>query len=240
MQPNDPTPTRFVAYYRVSTKQQGRSGLGLDAQRADVAHHVARCGGSVLKDFQEIETGKLSTRPRLIEALAFARRSGATLIVAKLDRLSRNLAFTSALMESGVDFVCCDNPNANKLTIHILAAMAEHEAQLISARTKAGLAQAKARGTLLGSARQGHWDGREDRRRAGSLKGVERAATLSHARALAELADLLPIVRTMRAENLSLRKIAERLNADGHKTRSGRPWTFGAVRRLLNLESKGV
>lgn len=140
---------RFVAYYRVSTDKQGRSGLGLEAQRAAVEAHVAAGRGAVAAEFIEIESGRKKDRPQLIAALAAARAHRATLVIAKLDRLARNVHFVSGLMESGVEFVAADMPTVNRLTVHILAAVAEEEARMISARTKAALAAAKARGVAL-------------------------------------------------------------------------------------------
>jgi len=167
---------RVVAYYRVSTRKQERSGLGLEGQEAAVEEYGRRDGGEIVASYLEVETGKRSDRPELTKAIAHAKRTRATLVVAKLDRLARNVAFTSALMESGVDFVCCDNPTANRLTVHILAAVAEDEARRISERTKTALAAAKRRGVKLGSARPGHWRGREHRRQAGLQKAQEAAA----------------------------------------------------------------
>jgi DNA invertase Pin-like site-specific DNA recombinase len=156
--------TKIVAYYRVSTKRQGESGLGLEGQQAAVAAFAKQHGASIVANYIEIESGKRSNRPVLAQALGHARLAKATLAVAKLDRLARNVAFLSALMESGVDFVACDNEHANRLTIHILAAVAEAEAKAISERTKTALAAAKRRGVKLGSARPGHWKGRESKR----------------------------------------------------------------------------
>ena len=152
---------KIIPYYRVNTKKQGRSGLGLEAQKADVEAFVRQRDAIIVSEYREVETGKNSKRPKLDEAIGHAKLAKATLVVAKLDRLARNVAFTSALMESGVEFVACDNPHANRLTIHILAAVAEDEALRISRRTKDALAAAKARGIKLGSARPGHWDGKE-------------------------------------------------------------------------------
>ena len=115
----------IIAYYRVSTKQQGQSGLGLEGQKAALEAFAKQTGCRIAASYREVESGKLAERPELARALAHAKRSKATLEVAKLDRLARNVAFLSALMRSGVDFVACDNPNANKLTIHILAAVAK-------------------------------------------------------------------------------------------------------------------
>ncbi len=145
------TPPRFVAYYRVSTDKQGRSGLGLEAQRAAVAVHIASALGAVAAEFVEVESGRRKDRPQLAAALAAARVHRAILVIAKLDRLARNVHFVSGLMESGVEFVAADLPTVNRLTVHILAAVAEEEARMISARTKAALAAAKARGVRLGN-----------------------------------------------------------------------------------------
>ncbi len=134
---------KYVAYHRVSTAKQGASGLGLEAQRMAVEQFMARTSGTLVAEVQEIESGGKNDRPRLAEALTLCRVHGATLIIAKLDRLARNVHFISGLMEAGVDFVACDMPMANRLTIHVLAAVAEHEREMISARTKAALAAAK-------------------------------------------------------------------------------------------------
>ena len=142
---------RFVAYYRVSTDRQGRSGLGLEAQQKAVRDYLDGGAWEIVAEFIEVESGKKSDRPELARALDACRKHKARLVIAKLDRLSRNLAFIATLMDSGVEFVAVDNPHANKLTIHILAAVAEHEREAISERTKAALAAAKARGTKLGT-----------------------------------------------------------------------------------------
>ena len=141
---------RFIAYYRVSTAKQGRSGLGLEAQKTAVLAYLNGGCWTLSAEFTEVESGKQADRPELARALAACRLIGATLVIAKLDRLTRNVAFLANLMESGAEFVACDNPHATKFTIHILAAVAELERQQISDRTKAALAAAKARGTQLG------------------------------------------------------------------------------------------
>ncbi|MDV3480851.1 recombinase family protein [Sphingobium yanoikuyae] len=141
----------LIAYYRVSTDKQGRSGLGLAAQESAVQQHAASGGHRIVAQFVEVESGKRADRPQLAAALAACRLHRATLCIAKLDRLARNLAFVANLMESGTDFVAVDNPTANRLTIHLLAAIAEHEREMISQRTKAALAAAKARGVRLGN-----------------------------------------------------------------------------------------
>ena len=140
---------KFVAYYRVSTDRQGRSGLGLEAQRRAVLDFLDGGRWELVEEFQEVESGKRNDRPELARALAACRLHDATLIIAKLDRLARNVAFVSNLMESRVEFVAVDFPQANRLTVHILAAVAEHEREMISQRTRAALAAAKARGVCF-------------------------------------------------------------------------------------------
>ena len=142
---------KFVAYYRVSTPKQGISGLGLEAQRKAVLGYLDGGRWRLVAEETEVESGKRTNRPALAKALRLCRIHNATLIIAKLDRLARNVAFISNLMESGVEFTAVDFPQANRLTVHILAAVAEHEATLISARTKAALEAARARGTVLGN-----------------------------------------------------------------------------------------
>jgi DNA invertase Pin-like site-specific DNA recombinase len=149
-----PNTGNFVAYYRVSTERQGRSGLGLEAQQKAVRDHLNGGDWKLVGEFTEVESGKRSDRPKLAEALKACRVRGATLIIAKLDRLARNVHFVSGLMESGVEFTAVDFPQANRLAVHILAAVAEHEAKMISERTKAALAAAKARGVKLGGFRK--------------------------------------------------------------------------------------
>src|SRR2546423_6629915 len=144
---------RFVAYFRVSTDRQGKSGLGLQAQRKSVVDYLDGGRWSLVAEFTEIESGKHNDRPELAKALAACKKQRAKLVIAKLDRLSRNLAFIAALMESGVEFVAVDNPHANKLTVHILAAVAQHEREMISERTQAALKAAGARRTRLGNPR---------------------------------------------------------------------------------------
>jgi DNA invertase Pin-like site-specific DNA recombinase len=141
---------KFISYLRVSTDKQGERGYGLDAQRRAVADYLNGGNWQLLDEYVEIESGKKSDRPKLIEALAAAKRQRARLVIAKLDRLSRNVAFIATLMDGKVDFVCCDFPSANRLTLHILAAVAEHEREMISQRTRAGLQAAKQRGVKLG------------------------------------------------------------------------------------------
>ncbi len=224
----------IVAYYRVSTRKQGESGLGLEGQKTAVQEYAGRSKAKIVREYVEIESGKRSDRPELEKALAHAKRSKATLVVAKLDRLARNYAFLSALMEAKADFVACDNPTANKLTIQILAAVAEHEADAISQRTKTALAAAKARGVKLGSARPGHWKGREKARLAGALKASKRAVEVRREAAQEAYTDIYPAIAQMHSDGLSLRKIAGRLNDMGHVTRRGKPWNPVQVSVVLN------
>ncbi|MFN9545185.1 MAG: recombinase family protein, partial [Alphaproteobacteria bacterium] len=133
---------KFIAYLRVSTDKQGKSGLGLEAQREAVMRYLNGGSWDLVNEFVEVESGKRDERPQLAAALAACRRHKATLVIAKLDRLSRRVSFISAVMDSGVDFIAVDQPHATRLTLHILAAVAEHEREMISARTKAALAAA--------------------------------------------------------------------------------------------------
>ena len=223
---------KLVAYYRVSTKAQGDSGLGLEGQTAAVQSYARSAGAAIIRTYQEVESGKRSDRPELAKAIADAKRSRATLVIAKLDRLTRNVAFLANLMESGVDFVACDNPQANRLTIHILAAVAENEALMISLRTKAALAAYKARGGLLGAARP-------DCRRLtieAAIKGRQAASATIRAKARAAYEDLAPTIAEMKAAGRSLRDIARSLNSEGHTTRSGKPWNPVQVGRVLKAQ----
>jgi DNA invertase Pin-like site-specific DNA recombinase len=220
---------KLIAYYRVSTKAQGDSGLGLEGQTAAVEGYGQAIGGTILRTYQEVESGKRADRPELAKALADAKRSKATLVIAKLDRLARNVAFLANLMESGVDFVACDNPQANRLTIHILAAVAENEAVMISQRTKAALAAYKARGGILGAARP---DCRKLSADA-SVKGRQAASRAIRAKAKAAYEDLAPMIVELKAAGRSLRDIAGVLNGEGHTTRRGMPWNPMQVSRIL-------
>jgi DNA invertase Pin-like site-specific DNA recombinase len=223
----------IIAYFRVSTVKQGASGLGLEGQAAAVESFATRIDKPIVARYTEIESGRNSARPELAKALAHARRSKGTLCVAKLDRLSRDVEFLAKVMNSGADFVACDNPAANRLTLHILSAVAESEARAISERTKAALQAAKARGAKLGSARLGHWDGREEARLAGLMKARTVAAAVRTERAAQAYADLQPTMAELRAKGMTLAAIAVELNKQGHTTRRGRPWNPVQVARVL-------
>ncbi|MGG5811453.1 recombinase family protein [Falsiroseomonas sp. CW058] len=216
----------YVAYFRVSTDKQGASGLGLEAQQEAVERHVRAAGGTILATFVEVESGKRNDRPEIAAAIAACRARRATLIIAKLDRLARNVAFVSNLMESGVEFVACDNPHANRLTIHILAAVAEHEREMISARTKAALQAARARGVKLGSPRLIAGDAEAAR----AANAVRQRLSDEHA------ARVLPLIRAAQAAGCtSLPQIAAALMARGVKTPAGAEiWHPTQVQRILD------
>jgi DNA invertase Pin-like site-specific DNA recombinase len=211
---------KFVAYYRVSTDQQGASGLGLEAQRSAVKVYLDGGPWRLVAQHTEVESGKRADRPELAKALAACRKHKAKLIIAKLDRLSRNLAFIATLMDSGVEFVAVDNPHANKLTIHILAAVAQHEREAISERTKAALAAAKARGKKLGGPRL--------------AQARKRSLAARSAAADTFAANVRPIIEQIQASGVSsLRGVAKALNARGIRTARGREWTAVQVSNVL-------
>ena len=218
----------YIVYYRVSGPKQGKSGLGLDAQRSLVGRFPKE--GPILAEYQEIETGKWADRPQLILALAHAKATGSILLIAKLDRLARNVEFTANLMNSDVPFICCDHPSATRLTLHILAAVAEEESRLISERTKAALAEAKKRGVLLGSARIGHWDKRE----RGMKKPLKVLAEKRRAAMARTYEILVPVIREQREQGRTMAQIRDWLNERGFKTTRNRPYTEERVWTIIN------
>lgn len=206
---------KFVAYYRVSTDKQGHSGLGLEAQQEAVTRYISSVAGETLAEFVEVESGKKNNREQLAAALAECRKKKATLVVAKLDRLSRTVSMIATLMESGTEFIACDNPHANRFTLHILAAVAEHEREMISERTRIALAAAKARGAELG-------------KNGKALAAANRAAADDLAR------KLRPVIEELRAEGIrTVRATAEALNAKGIETAKGGRWHPTSTARLL-------
>ncbi|MDE2580219.1 MAG: recombinase family protein [Rhodospirillales bacterium] len=216
----------FVAYYRVSTARQGRSGLGLDAQRKAVADYLNGGAWRLAAEFTEVESGKVNARPQLAAALAACRLHRATLVIAKLDRLSRNAAFLLNLRDAGVDFVATDMPDANRLTVGILAMVAEQEREAISARTKAALAAAKARGTKLGT------PGNLSAVAASRGRGLGTAASAQHAQK--RVADLAPVIGEIMAEGkTSLNLIAAALNERKIPASRGGAWSAVQVSRVL-------
>ena len=222
------SPQRLVAYERVSTARQGASGLGLAAQRKTIEDFATSRGADVLARFTEVERGKRADRPELAKALHLAKVTGATLVIAKLDRLSRNAAFLLALRDSGVRFMAVDMPEANDLTVGIMALVAQTEREAISRRTKEALAVAKARGVKLGNP-----NGAEALRRAGKGGVALRAAVSANADAFAE--DLANVIGDIRgAGHTSLRAIAAELTARGIRTRRGAVWHVSNVQLLLD------
>ena len=218
---------RYVAYERVSTARQGASGLGLAAQRAAIDAFVAGRAGHLAGRFTEVESGRKADRPELTKALELARLTGATLVIAKLDRLSRNAAFLLALRDSGVRFLACDMPEANDLTVGVMALVAEAERAAISRRTTEALAAAKARGVRLGNP-----NGAAALRRAGKGGAALRATVTANAEAHAR--DLAPVVAEIQASGAtSLRAIAAALDARGILTRRGGRWHVSTVKNLL-------
>ncbi len=216
---------RFVSYLRVSTLKQGATGLGIEAQRETVQAYLhSDKRRELLQEFVEVESGKRNSRPQLTKALELADLTGATLIIAKLDRLSRNAHFLTGLAEAGVDFIACDLPEANKLTVTIMAAVAEHEREVTSKRTKDALAAARARGTRLGNpngaahlAGRGNDDAIAALKLKANLKAQRFASTLSHLAAKG---------------TTSARGIAAALNERGIPTPRGKQWDAKAVTRL--------
>jgi DNA invertase Pin-like site-specific DNA recombinase len=212
----------FVAYYRVSTQQQGRSGLGLEAQRAAIEAYLNGGQWTLIAEFTEVETGKgsnaLDKRPQLRAALELCRKRKATLVVAKLDRLARNVHFLSGLMESKVEFVAVDMPDVNRLTVHVLAAVAEHEREMVSVRTRDALAAAKARGVKLGTAGRANLRKVNDRR---------------HAYAQAHADKLRDVLLGLGARGLAQRKMAEALNELRIPAPRGGAWHLPTVQRVL-------
>lgn len=213
---------KFIAYYRVSTAAQGQSGLGLEAQQTAVTAYLNGGAWKLIGEFREVETGKgsnaLAKRPQLRAALDACRKHGATLIIAKLDRLARNVHFVSGLMESKVRFVACDMPEANELTIHIMAAFAEHEAKRISQRTKDALAVAKARGVVLGKAGATNLRPNVKERQSAAMAFAEK---------------LRPLFDGMRTRNLSQRAMVAELNAVGVPAPQGGAWRLSQLQRVI-------
>ena len=213
----------FVAYYRVSTQRQGDTGYGLDAQKRKVQEHLDGGKWQLIKEFTEIERGRNNRRVQFKEALKLCKKTGAKLVVAKLDRLSRNLLFLATLMESGVEFECCDMPDANKLTLHVLGAVAENESTRVRERTKLALAEAKARGVKLGNP---HTDIRLKAGRKGNK--VQRSEANDFAK------EILPLIDGIKASGLtSLKDIAQALNARGVTTKRGGVWHPSTVSNIL-------
>lgn len=213
-------PRNAVSYLRVSTVRQGKSGLGLEAQREAVARYIAANGARLLQEFEEVETGKgsnaLDKRPKLREAIALAKKQKAVLVIAKLDRLARNVHFISGLMETGVEFRCCDFPTADRTMLHMYAVMAEHEGRRISQRISEALQAKKRRGEAVGN--------------AASLRPVN-GSRAEEADAFAE--KLRPTLTSYRASGMTQRAMVEALNAAGSKTPAGGQWGLIQLQRVI-------
>lgn len=217
----------FISYLRVSTVRQGQSGLGLEAQRRAIAGYLNGGAWTLLEEFVEVESGKNSARPKLAAAFEACRLTGAKLLIAKLDRLSRDAGFLLGLDKAGVEFVAVDMPHANRLTIGIMAVVADEERRMISARTKAALAAAKERGTVLGGFRGGT--------KVDQTQGT--AALVRKAEAFA--ARVGPMIEAMRSSGLSFAAIAEQLNARQIRTARGGAWAGMSVKRVLDRQTNG-
>ena len=219
---------KIVSYLRVSTTRQGRSGLGLDAQRSAIQSYADLKAAKVTQEFVEVESGKANTRPKLNDALHLAKVTGSVLVIAKLDRLSRNAAFLLTLRDSGVKFIAADMPDANELTVGIMALVAQQEREAISKRTKEALEAAKRRGTVLGNP-----NGAEALRRAG--KGNTAGVHAIRLKANCHAEDLRPVLRDLASEGImSLGAIATALNDRGIQTPRGRTWHKTSVSNLLS------
>jgi len=212
---------KYIAYYRVSTKQQGRSGLGLEAQRTMVKQFV-KCDDCIIAEYTDVESGKKNTRPELLKAIQHSKDTGAKLVIAKLDRLSRNAGFIYMLRDTKVEFVCADMPDANSLTIGIFAALAQHEREIISERTKAALAAKKATGWQPGSPENLTDDARQ--KAIEVRKENARAANSEHALT----------IKYMRNADVSFRDIASQLNQSGKRTRTGKEFKAMTVKRIYD------
>ena len=215
----------FVSYIRVSTQKQGRSGLGLEAQQQAVTDYLRSHGGDLIGQFSEVESGSRDDRPELHKALRACRLKGATLLIAKLDRLSRNHRFLVELQDSTVNFICCDMPDANRLTIGLMANIADYERQLISERTRAAMTAAKARGVVLGNPRLAEC----------RYTDTQKATAARVIKSQAYKSAILEVITEMEIEQggfLSAKEVAKRLNESGYQTPRGGEWSHTQVLRV--------
>jgi len=218
--------SKFIAYYRVSTAKQGKSGLGIEAQQNTTASYLAGVKGDLVESYTDIESGSKDNRPELQKALRKCRLTGATLLIAKLDRLSRNRRFLMDLQDSSINFICCDMPEANNFTVGLLACLADYERELISERTKAALKAAKARGVQLGNpnlvlVRNTSTTAANEAR---SSKAKDRNA---------ELREIIKEIKEHAGTSLSLREVAEKLNEAGYTTTRGCAFHATSVSRVM-------
>lgn len=218
---------KFISYLRVSTERQGKSGLGLEAQEKAIEDFITGGDNKLLDTYVEIESGQNSARPELLKALEACKRTGAKLLIAKLDRLSRTVAFIANLMESNVEFVVCDFPEANEFTIHIFSAVAQHERRMISERTRAALQAAKARGVTLGNPQNLTKEAAERGRKIGVQSRKAKADNFSRER--------YPEIKNHIDQGLSLNAVAKKFNEEEVLTARGRTgaWTATAIRNII-------
>ena len=217
---------KFIAYYRVSTIKQGQSGLGLEAQQAAVAEYLNSNTGDLVTEYTEIQSGSKDNRPELQAALRQCRLTGATLLIAKLDRLSRNRSFLMSVQDSSVKFVAVDMPEANHFTVGLMACLADYERELISERTKSALKAAKARGVRLGNPKLAEV-------RHSDTTAASKARTSKAKQRNAEILEIINEMRDSAGTPLSLRDLTARLNAAGYKTSRGKEWHPTSVSRVL-------
>jgi len=218
---------KFVAYYRVSTTKQGVNGLGMEAQKDAVRNFLNGGNWKLLAEFAEVESGKRNNREELLKAIALCRKEKATLLIAKLDRLARNAAFLLNLRDSGIDFIAVDMPSADKFTVGIMALVAEKERDMISQRTKDGLAVARKRGIKLGNPRP--------------MKAVKRAVAANKERADAYAVKLAGVIREIQNGHVaSLRGVAQCLNARGFKTPNCKEFAAQSVKNILGRTARGM
>ncbi|MDO9607396.1 MAG: recombinase family protein [Brevundimonas sp.] len=223
----------FIAYYRVSTLKQGESGLGLEAQKLAVESFLNGGAWTVAGEFTEVETGKIAARPELSKAIDLCKATGSKLLIAKLDRLSRNVHFLSGLHEEGIEFIAVDMPTASRFTVHIMAAVAEQEAAAISQRTKAALGSIKARIAANGHhvTKNGRVITRLGNGRTFDDSARNRAVTVVKAKADEHAAKVRPTIMTLRATGMSLQEVADHLNTLGVPTPRGAKWAATTVQR---------
>ena len=219
---------KYIAYYRVSTVKQGLSGLGLEAQQASVSEYLSTANGELIAEFTEVHSGKDNHRPELDRALRKCRLTGATLLIAKLDRLSRNAAFLMNLQESATTFVAVDMPEANNLTIGLMACLADYESEMISKRTKEALKAAKARGVKLGNPKL------DEVRYTDTVAATKARVEKAKARN-AEIREVITEIQNNIGNKLSLRRIADQLNHAGYTTARGKAWRSTSVMRVLRV-----
>lgn len=228
---------KFVAYYRVSTRGQGVQGLGMEAQRQAVENYLNGGDWVLLDSFEEVESGKRADRPEMAKAIELCRKTGATLVIAKLDRLARDVHFLTGLQKAGIDFVACDMPQADRFTIHIFAALAEKEREMISARTKAGLDVIRskiAKGETYVSKRSGQPVTKLGGRGSMTAEKAALGRQKRSQKASEKASRVAPTMKALRDAGMTLAQIAERMNEMGQPTSRGAQWTPMAVKRVLD------